>query len=84
MTAKVLKDAMRRVESWPAEAQEKLAEIALEIDAGLKGGVYQATIEEIEGIDRGLKAARQGRFATDEDVEAVLAKFGVQEGPLLR
>ena len=74
MTTKALKNAMRRVETWPKEAQEELAEIALEIDAGLKGGVYHATGEELVGIDRGLKAAREGRFATDEQVEAVLAK----------
>jgi hypothetical protein len=44
MTAKALKEALQRVESWPAEAREELAEIALEIDAGLKGGVYRATL----------------------------------------
>jgi predicted transcriptional regulator len=74
MTAKLLKEALQRVESWPEQAQEELAEIALEIDAGLKGGVYQAAPEELEGIDRGLRAAQQGRFATTDDVEAVFAK----------
>ena len=74
MTAKVLKDVLERVETWPEEAQAELAEIALEIDAGLAGGVYHATPEEIEGIDRGLKAARDGRFVTDKEVEAVFAK----------
>jgi predicted transcriptional regulator len=74
MTAKVLKEAMQRVESWPEEAQEELAAIALEMDAGLKGGFYRATPEELAGIDRGLRAAQEGRFATDEEVEAVLGK----------
>ena len=74
MTAKVLKEVLERVETWPEEAQEELAEIAREIDAGLKGGTYRATPDELAGIDRGLKAAREGRFATDEQVEAVLAK----------
>ena len=74
MASKVLEEAMRRAETWPAEAQEELAEIALEIDASLRGGTYHATLEELEGIDRGLKAAREGRFATDEEVEAVIAK----------
>jgi predicted transcriptional regulator len=74
MTAKVLKDVMERVETWPKEAQEELAEIALEIDAGLRGGVYHATPKELEGIDRGLKAAGEGRIATDQQVEAVFAK----------
>jgi predicted transcriptional regulator len=55
-------------------AQEKLAEIALEIDARMKDGLYHATPEELAGIDRGLNAARQGRFATDQQVEATLAK----------
>ncbi len=74
MTTKALKEAMRRVEAWPEEAQQELAEIALEIDAGLTRGKYHATPEELAGIDRGLAASRQGRFATDEEVEAVLAK----------
>jgi predicted transcriptional regulator len=74
MTAKVLKEAMQRVETWPERAQEELAEIALEMDASLKGGKYHATPEELAGIDRGLKAAREGRFATDQEVEAVFAK----------
>ena len=74
MASKALEDTMRRAETWPAEAQEELAEIALELDASLRGGTYRATLEELEGIDRGLKAAREGRFATDEEVEAVIAK----------
>ena len=74
MTVKALKEAMQRAESWPQEAQEELAEIAFEIDARLKGGKYRATPDELAGIDRGLKAARDGRFATDAEVEAVFAK----------
>src|ERR1700728_4617885 len=74
MTAKILKDVLERVEAWPEEAQAELAEIALEIDAGLAGGMYHATPEELEGIDRGLKAAREGRFVTGKEVEAVFAK----------
>jgi predicted transcriptional regulator len=74
MTAKALRDAMQRVEAWPERAQEQLAEIALEMDANLKGDKYHATSEELAGIDRGLKAAREGRFATSRDVETVFAK----------
>jgi hypothetical protein len=74
MTIKVLKDVIERAETWPDEAQAELAAIALEIDASVREGVYHATREELDGIDRGHKAAREGRFATDEEVEAVLAK----------
>jgi hypothetical protein len=74
MTAKVLKEALQRAETWPQEAQEELAELAAEIDARLKGRKYHATPDELAGIDRGLRAARDRRFATDEEVEAVFAK----------
>jgi predicted transcriptional regulator len=74
MQSKALTEAMRRTESWPESAQEELAEIALEIDARVRGGRYHATPEELAGIDRGLKAAQEGRFATDQQVEAVFAK----------
>jgi predicted transcriptional regulator len=74
MASKTLNEAMRRVESWPEAAQEELAEIALEIDARVKGGRYHASPDELARIDRGLEAARNGRFATDEEVEAVFLK----------
>ena len=75
MAAKILQDVMRRVEAWPEAAQAELAEIALEIDAGLGAGVYHATPKELEGIDRGLKAAREGRFASDDQVKQVFQKY---------
>ncbi|HWE77093.1 MAG TPA: hypothetical protein VG270_01115 [Pseudolabrys sp.] len=75
MTAKALKDVLKRVEVWPDRAQAMLAELAMEIDHELHAGKYQATPAELAGIDRGLKAANEGRFATDEEVEAVLAKY---------
>jgi predicted transcriptional regulator len=74
MTVKALNEAMQRVATWPDEAQEELADIAMQIDAGLKGGTYRATADELAGIDRGLKAAREGRFATDQEVAEVIAK----------
>ena len=74
MTTKILQDVLRRVEDWPEAAQVELAEIALEIDAGLDTGTYHATPKELEGIDRGLKAAREGLFATDDQVSQVFKK----------
>jgi predicted transcriptional regulator len=75
MKTKRLAEILERIESWPAQAQDELAEIARDIDAGLKGEVYEATPEELEGIDRGLRDAAEGRFATGEEVEAAFAKF---------
>lgn len=75
MKTKQLTEALARVESWPSEAQNELAELALELDAGLSGAEYRPTPAELEGIDRGLRAASQGLFAGDEQVDAAFAKF---------
>jgi hypothetical protein len=74
MTAKKLKDVLQRIETWPEAAQAELAELALEIDAELGNGEYTATPAELAGIDRGLKAAREARFATDRQVEELFKK----------
>jgi predicted transcriptional regulator len=78
MKTRKLTEVLARVEAWPADVQDELAEFALELDAGLKGGEYQPTAEELAGIDRGLRAAEEGRFATGHEVEAAFAKFRTQ------
>jgi hypothetical protein len=35
---RTLKDALKQVETWPEEVQSELADIVLEIEAGLRGG----------------------------------------------
>jgi predicted transcriptional regulator len=75
MKTKNLTEALERVEAWPPHVQNELAELALELDAGFKGDEYEPTPEELAGIDRGLRDAAEGRFATDAQVEAVFAKF---------
>jgi hypothetical protein len=75
MKPKKLTEVLERVETSPADIQNELAELALELDAGFKGDEYEPTPEELAGIDRGLRAAAEGRFASDQQVEAVFAKF---------
>jgi hypothetical protein len=75
MKTKKLTEVLERVEAWPVDVQNELAEFALELDAGLNDGEYQPTPEELAGIDRGLRAATEGRFATEQEVEAAFAKF---------
>lgn len=74
MVAEALIETMKRVASWPTQAQEELAGYAEEIEAGLHGGVYRATEAELAGIDRGTAAARDGRFAAPEAVEATFTR----------
>jgi predicted transcriptional regulator len=75
MKTKRLAEILERVGNWPPEWQDQLAEMALDIDADLKDGVYQPNAAELEGIDRGLRDAEQGRYASEADVEAAFAKF---------
>ena len=75
MKAKMIKEILQRAESWPESAQEDLAQAALEIEKELHEGTYAATPEEVAAIERGLKEAEQGLFATDSEVEATFAKF---------
>ena len=74
MRSKELAALLERADNWPPAAQNELLEIAREIEQSLIGE-YQATPEEVAAIEEGLADARAGRFATDEEVEAVFAKF---------
>jgi len=65
-----LKDVLERAQTWPERAQQQLAEIALEIEAGL-GGIYHATADELKAID---DADRSG-VAAEKEVEAAFKTF---------
>jgi hypothetical protein len=65
MTKKPIEAVLERVPSWPEDARQELARIALEIEADLGKGAYVATPEELRGIDRGLRDAAQGRLASE-------------------
>ena len=66
-----LKDILERAQSWPEDAQNELAEIALEIEAGFRDGVYHAANDELQALD---EADRSG-IATPDEVEAAFKLF---------
>ena len=66
-----VKAFLERVASWPEEDQEELAEVAREIEAR-RNGVYRLSEAERQGIEKGLRAMREGRYASDERVAAIL------------
>jgi len=68
-----VKNVLSRVARWPEDDQDELAQIALEIE-GRRHGVYHATAGELQAIDEALAAVARGDIASDEEVEAVLAK----------
>ncbi len=69
-----VKTVLSRVPRWPEEDQDELAQIALEIEAR-RHGVYHATPEELQAIDEALAAVARGEIATEQEVEAVFAKY---------
>jgi predicted transcriptional regulator len=54
---------------------DELAEIARDIEVSISGGDYEASAAELAAIDVGLRAADEGRFASDQQVDAALRKL---------
>jgi predicted transcriptional regulator len=75
MKSDQLTQILARVEQWPVQAQDELAEIARDIEQSLAKGDYEPNEAELAGIDRGLAAVDEGRFATEQQVEAALARL---------
>jgi hypothetical protein len=73
MTKDQINAVLDRVRSWPEEDQEKLIEVAHEIEAQRKG-LYHVSDAEREGIERGLKAVREDRFASEERIADIFRK----------
>lgn len=69
-----LRNVLARAERWSEQDQEELAQVALEIESR-RHGLYCATPEELAAIDEALAEVERGEIATDEEVEAVFAKY---------
>ncbi len=69
-----LRSVLARAENWSEQDQEELAQVALEIEAR-RHGLYQACPEELKAIDEALAAVARGEIASDQEVEAVFAKY---------
>jgi hypothetical protein len=69
-----LRNVLARAEKWSEQDQEELAQAALEIEAR-RHGMYRATPEELRALDDAMAAVQRGDIASDEEVEAVFAKY---------
>jgi hypothetical protein len=68
------KELLQRVETWPEQDQQELAEVVRDIEAR-RTGVYHATPEELRAIDEALGQVARGEIASREEIEAAFAKF---------
>jgi hypothetical protein len=71
MTKDQVKAVLERIPTWPADRQQELAELALEIEAELAAAGYEATPDELAAINEGLA----GEAAGKEEVKAAFALF---------
>jgi predicted transcriptional regulator len=65
---------VERVAALPEQAQAELIKSLAEIESKY-AGVYRLSDDERAGVRRGLEEARRGKFASDEEVEAVFSRF---------
>ena len=71
---KTLDALMERAASWPEEAQAELVRFMIDTEAK-HFGVYRLSEEERAAIQKGLEDIQAGRFASDEEVAKLFARY---------
>jgi hypothetical protein len=74
---KLLDRALRAVRDLPADIQDDIARIVLELAGSTDAESVPLSSEERDAITRSKAAADRGEFASDEQVRAVWAKHGL-------
>jgi hypothetical protein len=59
---------LERVQTWPEEDQEELADVARVIESR-RSGVYRLSDEERTAVRAGMDAARRGDFVPDDEMD---------------
>ncbi|MCJ2013193.1 hypothetical protein [Methylobacterium sp. J-076] len=73
----LLERAIARVRALPDDMQDDFARVLLQLAGDDEAGaVYRLTPEEEADLAPSLAQAARGEFATDEQVQAVWAKYG--------
>ncbi len=73
---RLLKQAIEAVSRLSAAEQDEIAQMLLEIVRdGDDGDVYVLSDEERAALEHSLEFADRGEFATDDEVQAVFAKY---------
>jgi hypothetical protein len=70
-----LKNLLKRVQSWPEEAQDELVAVANQIENELQGRDYLASREELQIVDAAMASIDGGEVASEAEIKAAFAKF---------
>jgi predicted transcriptional regulator len=73
---KLFEHAVETVRGLPAETQDELARLLLQL-AGEDQPVVQLTAVEEASLEESIQQTERGEFATDEEVRAIWAKYGL-------
>ena len=78
MSAKILKEVIERVRSWPESRQEDAAQVLLEMEQQDASG-YRITDGQAQEVARIQLNIREGKgtFATDEEMAALWKLCGL-------
>jgi len=71
---KLVETLIERVADWPQDAQAEVVKSIVDIEAK-HFGAYKLSAEERTAIEEALAEMRQGKFASDEEVAAVLDRY---------
>jgi hypothetical protein len=70
------RDILDRVDTWPPEDREELADMAREIEAR-RTGIYKVSSEEEQAIRDGLAELERGAWTNEETMKAFWVRCGV-------
>ncbi len=68
-----LKDLLQRVEAWPAEAQTEVLRSLAKIERQFD--LFPLSEEDIAALEQSAEDERLGRFASDEEIEELFARY---------
>jgi hypothetical protein len=74
MTRNEVKEALDRVLTWPAEAQQEAVALLETIEDEFVAS-FQLSPDDREALKRSADDVRNGRFATDENVQRIFARY---------
>ena len=69
-----LRELLQRTGSWPQPVQDEALDYLLAIDAELRESV-SLTDEDREALEQSAEDVRQGRFATDDEIQEVFNRY---------
>jgi hypothetical protein len=69
-----LQKYLQRIPAWPKEAQDELVRSMVEIEHRYSER-YHVDDDELAALERSADDVRNGRFATDDDLEAAFTRY---------